>query len=314
MTEQPGPPPGDYPPTPPPGGGYPPTPPPGGAYPPPPGGGYPQPPPGSGYPPPHSGGYPPPQAGGFPPAGGPGYGGFGTEQRFSVGDAFSWAWNKFSKNAAALIIPTLVYVLVVLVLQGISQGLSFALSPEAVTNYESGDTGFAYSWSSSFGAGSVFVSIIGWIVGLVVAAVIQSAYIGGLLDIADGRQVTIGDFFKPRNVGNVIIAGLIVGVLTTIGYLLCIVPGLIVSFLLMFTIVALLDRNLPPVDAVKASFEITKNNVGDAILAWLVMAAILLAGLLACGVGIIVAAPVAGLFMVYTYRRLSGGQVVPLTP
>ncbi len=314
MTEQPGPPPGDYPPTPPPGGGYPPPPPPGGAYPPPPGGGYPQPPPGSGYPPPHSGGYPPPQAGGFPPAGGPGYGGFGTEQPYSVGDAFSWAWNKFSKNAAALIIPTLVYVLVVLVLQGISQGLSFALSPERVTNYESYDTGFAYSWSSSFGAGSIFVSIIGWIVGLVVAAVIQSAYIGGLLDIADGRQVTIGDFFKPRNVGNVIIAGLIVGVLTTIGYLLCIVPGLIVSFLLMFTIVALLDRNLAPVDAVKASFEITKNNVGDAILAWLVMAAIVLAGLLACGVGIIVAAPVAALFMVYTYRRLSGGQVVPLTP
>ena len=43
------------------------------------------------------------------------------------------------------------------------------------------------------------------------------------------------------------------------------------------------------------------------------MAAIVLPGLLACGVGIIVAAPVAALFMVYTYRRLSGGQVVPLT-
>jgi uncharacterized membrane protein len=41
---------------------------------------------------------------------------------------------------------------------------------------------------------------------------------------------------------------------------------------------------------------------------------LLLVGVLACGIGIIVAAPVALLIQVYTYRRLSGGQVAPLTP
>ncbi len=35
-------------------------------------------------------------------------------------------------------------------------------------------------------------------------------------------------------------------------------------------------------------------------------------GALACGVGLLVAAPVAALIMVYAYRKLSGGQVVPL--
>lgn len=61
MTDQPPPPPGNYPP-PPPGGGYPP---------PPPGGGYPPPPPGGGYPPPPPGNYPPQQPGGGVPAGQP---------------------------------------------------------------------------------------------------------------------------------------------------------------------------------------------------------------------------------------------------
>jgi uncharacterized membrane protein len=135
-----------------------------------------------------------------------------------------------------------------------------------------------------------------------------------VLEIANGHQVAIGDFFKPRNVGNVIIASLIVGVLAGIGSALCFIPGLIVGFLLMFTIVALLDRNLSPVDAIKASFETTTNNLGPAVLAWLVAVAIGLVGALVCLVGLIVAVPVEMLFIVYTYRRLNGAEVAPLTP
>jgi len=72
MTDQPPPPPGNYPPPPPPGGYPPPPPPQGGGYPPPPppGGGYPPPPPpsGGGYQPPPQAvaGYPPPPAAGGP--------------------------------------------------------------------------------------------------------------------------------------------------------------------------------------------------------------------------------------------------------
>ncbi len=50
------------------------------------------------------------------------------------------------------------------------------------------------------------------------------------------------------------------------------------------------------------------------ILALLVIYAILFVGALACGIGLIVAMPVASLFLVYTYRKLTGGQVAPLTP
>jgi uncharacterized RDD family membrane protein YckC len=70
MTDQPPPPPGNYPPPPPSQGGYPPPPPQGGYPPPPPQGGYPPPPPQGGYPPPppQGGGFQAPQAvGGYPP-------------------------------------------------------------------------------------------------------------------------------------------------------------------------------------------------------------------------------------------------------
>ena len=323
MSDQPPPPPppgGGYPP-PPPGGNYPPpSPPPGGGYPPP-GGGYappPPPPPGGGYgPPPPSGpgGYgPPPQAGygqpgapgGYPPAAGPGFPG---AQDLNVGEAFSWAWNKFSKNAAALIVPALVYGVIAGVIIGAAYGLAFAVAP--TQTYES--YGTSYSYEASFGFLSFLVLIVGYLILMVVAAAMQSAYLSGLLDIANGQPVTIGSFFKPKNIGSVIVASLIIGIAAGI-LSFCFIGGLVVSLFTLFATVIIVERNSPPIDAIKQSIEITKNNLVPVILALLVIYAITMVGAVVCLVGLIVAIPVAGLFLVYTYRKLTNGQIAPLTP
>ncbi len=278
-------------------------------------------------PPPQQGGYPPPpQQGGYPPqshgshgyqpagyqpAGPPGYGG---AQPFNVGEAFGWAWNKFSKNAAPLIIATLVYGLIIIVLQVIINLLQAAVSP-GVSDYTSDANGFSYSWSTtSMGLGGILIAIVGWFVLLIVGAAIQSGFLSGVLDIANGQQVSVGSFFRPRNIGQVVIAGLIVGVITTIGFFLCVIPGLLASIMLIFTVVALLDRNLSAVDAVKTSFDTSKANFGNAFLTWIVGVAIIFAGAIVCGVGLLVAVPVAALFLVFAWRRITGGQIAPLTP
>jgi uncharacterized membrane protein len=344
MTENPPPPPGGYPPPPPPGGypppgggyqpqpgGYPPA---GGGYQPPPGGGY-QPPPGGNYPPaggsypPAGGSYPPPQQdpGGFPPPPGPGgygppQGGFPPQQGyppmgggpggFNVGDAFGWAWNKFTKNAVPLIVATLAFAVLVLVLQGLVNLVQMLVSP-GDTAYTADSSGFAFSYAATSFA-SVVVAIIGWFLLLIVSAAVQSAFLGGIFDIANGQDVSVGSFFKPRNIGNVIVAGLLVGIITTIGVFLCVIPGVIASIMLMFTVVAVLDRNLAPVDAIKASFETSKNHFGTVILVWLSMVLVVAVGAVLCGVGLLVAVPLASLILVYTYRTLHGGYVAPVTP
>ncbi|MFV9633002.1 hypothetical protein [Mycobacterium neumannii] len=312
MTDQPPPPPGNNPPPPP--GGYPPPPPPGGYPPPPPPGGYPPPPPPGGYPPPGAG-YPPPGQGGYPPVGGyppPGGPGFPGAQRYSVGEAFSWAWGKFTSNAAALIVPTLVYGIIVVGLQGLFGTLSAVVDPGS-TSYSSDGDGFSFSYNVDSPA-SIAITILGWIVALVVGGLIQSAYYNGMLAVADGQPVTIGSFFKPRNVGAVIIASVIVGLLTSIGFALCVIPGFIVAIFTMFTVIALLDRNLSPIDAIKTSFDIAKNNFGQVLLTFLVIFVVTLVGALLCGVGLLVALPLVALIEVYAYRKLSGGQVADINP
>ena len=156
-----------------------------------------------GYPP-QQGGYPAP--GGYPPPAGPGYPG---AQALNVGEAFSWAWNKFSKNAAALIVPTLVYA--VIVRDHRYRDLGTCVDCLRRRRQWSPD-GYSYSYEASFGFASILVLIVGYLILLVVGAAIQSAFLGGLLDIANGQPVTIGSFFKPRNVGSVIIASLIIGI------------------------------------------------------------------------------------------------------
>jgi uncharacterized membrane protein len=231
----------------------------------------------------------------------------------NVGDAFSWAWGKFSANAAPFIVATLVYGLIIVVLQSISSFISAAVNPGDSTSYVSDDSSFSFSYNLSSPAG-ILAGFIGWLVLLIVGAAIQSAYYSAVLDIANGQQVSIGSFFKPRNVGNVVIATLIVGLITAIGFALCIVPGLIASILLMFTVIALLDRNMSAVDSIKASFNTAKANFGPVILTWLVVVVAVVVGALLCGVGLLVALPLAALIEVYAWRRLSGGQVAELNP
>lgn len=294
----------------PPGYNQPPPPPPG--YGPPPGQqpGYGQPGPGGGYPPPPGYGQPAPGYG-QPPAGYGPQGGFGgPAQQFSVGDAFNWAWNKFSKNAGALIIPALVYGLVIAVIGGV---LIAVMYPAFNTTTVSDNGYYETSTSANFGAGATLVLILGYLALIAVGFYMQAAYVSGCLDIADGRPVTASSFFRPRNLGPMILAALLVAVLTTIGYILCVIPGIIFAFLAMFTIPFVIDRSLAPVDALKASIATVRSNIGGALLSALVQVVVLLVGELLCGVGIIVALPLAMLIQTYTYRRLSGGQVAPLS-
>ncbi|MGI9123798.1 MAG: hypothetical protein ACR2JM_03475 [Mycobacterium sp.] len=297
---------GGYPPPPPAQGGYPPP----GAYPPPgsypPPGGYP--PPGA-YPPPPPGGYPPPppaQGGYAPPP--PGYG----APRYSIGEALAWSWQKFTKNAVPLIVATLVYGSILAVLGGLLGPVLQAVSPETFTAYESGND-LIETTTTNFSGGAFAVLTLATIVLLLIGGAMSSAYYGGLIDIANGERVSIGSFFRPRNLAAVVIATLIVGILASIGNLACVLPGLVVTIFAMFSTIVIVDKNTSAIDGIRESVNLTKRHFGQVLLAWLVSLAMLFVGGLLCGVGLIVAAPVSYLFLVYTYRKLSGGAVASAT-
>jgi uncharacterized membrane protein len=109
----------------------------------------------------------------------------------------------------------------------------------------------------------------------------------------------------------VVIASLIIAAATFVGTLLCYVPGLIVGFLAQFTLLFIVDKQMKAVDAIKASIKLVTDNLGNTILFYLLALVVLFVGAILCGVGLLVAAPVALIGLAYTYRRLQGEPVVP---
>ena len=126
-------------------------------------------------------------------------------------------WNKFTKNLGPLILAALVY----LVLFVVVQALVFVVLGGASAN-TSADGEYGASFTAGLDAGGMFIlQIVTFVFGIFVQAALWS----GLLDIADGRPVTVGSFFKPRNFGNVVLAGALLAVISAVLNSLSLLPA-----------------------------------------------------------------------------------------
>lgn len=280
------------------------------AYPPPPagagGGGYGPPPPAPG-----GGGYgpPPPQQPGY--GGGGGYGG-GQPAGFDLGTAFSWSWKKFTENAVALILA----VLIVSVLSGVLYflgalvtGAIFSTGTECTARDEFG-TCTSYSTGPGFFVGILAFSLAA-LVAVFVAVILGANIVKMLLNIADGHKAQLSTLFDFSDIGPVVILSVLITLGTIIGSILCYIPGLIWGFLTQYALFFLKDRRQSPVDSIKSSISLVTGNLGTFVIVYLVVLAITFVGSLLCGIGLLVAAPVAGLLIVNAYRTTTGGTLAP---
>lgn len=273
-----------YPPGP---GGYPP--PAAGGYPPPPAGGYP---PGGGYPPP-AGGYPPPGAypppvGGYPPA---------AVNQVSVGDAFTYGWNRFTQNVAVILLAALTYVAVFAVLGILAFTIlvgTAAASTDAYGNISSGG-------AVGFGFGMVVFIIIA----VVLSALVQAGIIRGSLIATEGRRLAYEDFFRFTNLGTVILTAVLVGLGTAI-LSITIIGGIIFAFFAQFALFFVIDKHLGAIDSITASFRLVWANLATVVLLFIGVYIAETIGALLFGIGLLIALPVAMIASAFVYRRLIG--------
>ena len=254
-------------------------------------------------PPPYGAGYaPPPPGGGFAPPG---------EQPYNATDAFGYGWNKFKAKPSELLVPVLVVFLVVIVLETIVQVLlqTTILATRDCTTTVQGQTVQARCGPNLF-VSLLAAALAGFVVSLIVQA-LGAGLIKNALNIADGRPASMDLVFtwavKPQVIGTAALVALI----TSVGTLLCYVPGLIAAFLLNWSMFYVVDKNLSPVDAIKASFSFTTGHLGATLVFYLLGIVAFIVGALLCLVGLLVAAPVVLIGAAYTFRRLHEEPVTP---
>ena len=261
-------------------------------------------------PPPPPGGHgapPPPPAGGYggPPPGGP--------DNWDVGAAVNYGWTKFQANVGQMILAALAIFAGAVLIYGIAFFAIIIPAGDSDYSCSFNDAGEYACSGDNGGLGilSLIVLALLYVVFFIYAQVIGAGLIREGLGVTEGRSFTTAGVFKFENIGNVIVTSLLVGVGTFIGTILCVVPGIIFGFLTMFSLFFVVDKNLAPVDAIKASIELVRNNIGSTIIWYLVAYVIALVGAVLCGVGLLVAIPVILVGTCYTYKTLAGQPVAP---
>lgn len=144
------------------------------------------------------------------------------------------------------------------------------------------------------------------ILALAVAAVSFVVAIGlyrAGLEAVDRRPVTFGTFLRLDRLGAVLGTVLLVSLGSLVGMLLCILPGVVFAFMAMWAPLFALDGH-GPIEAVKRSLSLTRQRWADALVVWIVAQVIVLAGMLALGVGLFVAYPVYFLLLAWVYRHM----------
>ena len=154
------------------------------------------------------------------------------------GTAFTYGWNKFTANLGQILIAVLVLVGALIVLQILGFAIASAAACDPTLNLQTGeveDCGGFFSLQFFVQWG---FSLVSWIVSMIIGAgIVRFA-----LDITEGRKASAAQLLTPHKLGDVIVASLLIGIATFVGFILCVIPGLLVMFFTSYTLYFLMDK------------------------------------------------------------------------
>ena len=148
--------------------------------------------------------------------------------------------------------------------------------------------------------GSVLISYFVW-------PIIMGALMVGTRRLMLGQPLLLADFKDVQPIiVPIIVVGILTSLLTTLGLFLCILPGLYAIVVLGFALPFIIDRGTDPIQAIKDSVAISNKSLVDLAILTIAMFVVSILGLLACGVGILVAIPVVSAMRMVAYADVMG--------
>ncbi len=145
------------------------------------------------------------------------------------------------------------------------------------------------------------------IVSSIINVIVGLGFMYSVLSLVDGNQISFKEMFTRPSIKDVVfvfLASLVASILTLIGYILLIVPGIILTFGLSQATYLIIDKKAGIIESLKKSWKITNGYKWRIFVIGFRAGLIAIAGLLALGVGIFVALPIVYLMYAKTYRDL----------
>ena len=203
---------------------------------------------------------------------------------FSAGAAIRFGWETFKRRPWFFIGSAFL----ILLASGLSNGLTSAI-----------DAAFTGSVEDPSIVGTVINLALGTLISMGVTAFYLAAH-----DNPDTADLSL--LWHPQPFWKFLGASLLLSFTVAVGFVLLIVPGVIFALMFMFAPFIVIERELGPIDAMKASNQLTRGHKWQLLGFVLLLVLINLLGLLALVVGLLVSIPVSTLAFVHAYRVLGG--------
>ena len=203
---------------------------------------------------------------------------------FSAGAAIRYGWETFKQRPWFFVGATFV----ILLLSGLINGLASGV-----------DAVFTGSADEP--------SIAGMIINLGLGTLLSMGATAFYLVAHDNPEAAdLSLLWHPQPFWKYLGMYLLVALVVAAGLILLIVPGIIFALMFMFAPLIVIERELGPIDAMKASNRITRGHKWPllGLVALLILINVL--GVLALVVGLLVSIPVSTFAFVHAYRSLSG--------
>jgi len=202
---------------------------------------------------------------------------------FSIGEAVGYGWKGFWANIGPL---ALVFVIVLVI------NLLFNLVGAAVDS----------------GIGRLVIAILNYVVSLLIGL----AWIRAGLAVTAGRRPEMSELFQvDERFGTYLVATILYTIMMVIGFVLLIIPGIIVVLVFGLYGWTIADRGLGVVESLSRSAEITRGHRLELFGLGVVLILINIVGLLCLIVGVVFTMGISLVTLAYTYRVLSGEPVAP---
>ncbi len=209
----------------------------------------------------------------------------------STGDNYSKGWNLIFTTFIELLVVTLVYAVIQIPTN------AFQLRPDG------------FEWYLV----PVVMLAIGY--GIFIAGPIGYSVNWVFLKAVRREKIEIKDMFAvfERNYWNAVIAGLVTTIIIVIGFFMLIVPGIIFACRLAFVPFLVIDQKMEAMEALKASWAMTKGHGWTVFFMGLLAILIVIAGLLVLIFGVLISAMWISAAFAILYHSVYLKQGIPAT-
>ena len=109
-------------------------------------------------------------------------------------------------------------------------------------------------------------------------------------------------YYKP--IVKYVLASIASGVIVFVGFILLIIPGIILAVRLQYATYLIVDKNLGPIEALKTSWKLTRGNTWNLFFFGILLGLINILGVVCLVVGLFVTVPLGMVATTFVYRKL----------